>query len=55
VTASDISHAVLNLEERIGIRLLNRTTRSVSLTERARCCSHTSIRPSVRSRQCSTR
>jgi DNA-binding transcriptional LysR family regulator len=33
VTASAISHAVLNLEERIGIRLLNRTTRSVSLTE----------------------
>ncbi|MBC2803416.1 LysR family transcriptional regulator [Rhizobium leguminosarum bv. trifolii] len=33
VTASAISHAVLNLEDRIGIRLLNRTTRSVSLTE----------------------
>lgn len=33
VTASAISHAVLNLEERIGVRLLNRTTRSVSLTE----------------------
>ncbi|GEC34659.1 LysR family transcriptional regulator [Sinorhizobium fredii USDA 205] len=33
MTASAISHAVLNLEERIGIRLLNRTTRSVSLTE----------------------
>lgn len=33
VTASAISHAVLNLESRIGIRLLNRTTRSVSLTE----------------------
>ncbi|TZG34271.1 LysR family transcriptional regulator [Agrobacterium sp. B1(2019)] len=33
VTASAISHAVLNLEQRIGIRLLNRTTRSVSLTE----------------------
>ena len=33
VTASAISHAVLNLEERIGIRLLNRTTRSVSLTQ----------------------
>ena len=33
VTASAISHAVQNLEDRIGIRLLNRTTRSVSLTE----------------------
>lgn len=33
VTASAISHAVLNLEERVGVRLLNRTTRSVSLTE----------------------
>jgi len=33
VTASAISHAVLNLEDRVGIRLLNRTTRSVSLTE----------------------
>ncbi|ASR06845.1 LysR family transcriptional regulator [Rhizobium leguminosarum bv. viciae] len=33
VTASAVSHAVLNLEDRIGIRLLNRTTRSVSLTE----------------------
>ena len=33
VTASAISHAVSKLEERIGIRLLNRTTRSVSLTD----------------------
>ena len=33
VTASAVSHAVLNLEDRIGVRLLNRTTRSVSLTE----------------------
>jgi len=33
VTASSVSHAVINLETRIGIRLLNRTTRSVSLTE----------------------
>jgi len=33
VTASAISHAVGNLEARVGIRLLNRTTRSVSLTD----------------------
>ena len=33
VTASAISHAVSNLEARIGVRLLNRTTRSVSLTD----------------------
>src|ERR1700753_2646923 len=33
VTASAISHAVSNLEARLGIRLLNRTTRSVSLTD----------------------
>src|SRR6201999_547714 len=33
VTASAVSHAVSNLEDRVGIRLLNRTTRSVSLTD----------------------
>ncbi len=33
VTASAVSHAVNNLEARIGLRLLNRTTRSVSLTD----------------------
>lgn len=33
VTASAISHAVSNLETRVGIRLLNRSTRSVSLTD----------------------
>ncbi|MET0314729.1 MAG: LysR family transcriptional regulator [Hansschlegelia sp.] len=33
VTASAVSHAVSNLEARMGIRLLNRTTRSVSLTD----------------------
>ena len=33
VTASAISHALSNLEKRVGIRLLNRTTRSVSLTD----------------------
>src|SRR5215471_17806043 len=33
VTASAISHAISSLEARLGIRLLNRTTRSVSLTD----------------------
>lgn len=33
VTASAVSHAVSQLEARVGIRLLNRTTRSVSLTD----------------------
>lgn len=33
VSTSALSHAVAALEERIGVRLFNRTTRSVSLTE----------------------
>ncbi|WP_431282763.1 LysR family transcriptional regulator [Humitalea sp. 24SJ18S-53] len=33
VTASAVSHAVSGLEARMGIRLLNRTTRSVSVTD----------------------
>ena len=33
VTASAVSHAVSSLEARVGIRLLNRTTRSVSPTD----------------------
>ena len=33
VTPSALSHAIRGLEERIGLRLLNRTTRSVTTTE----------------------
>lgn len=33
VTASAMSHAISGLEARLGIKLLNRTTRSVSLTD----------------------
>jgi DNA-binding transcriptional LysR family regulator len=47
VTASAISHAVSNLEARIGIRLLNRTTRSVSLTD-AGAMLHARLSPAFR-------
>lgn len=33
VTPSALSHTIRNLEERLGLRLFNRTTRSVALTE----------------------
>jgi len=33
VTPSTISHSMRTLEDRLGVKLLNRTTRSVVLTE----------------------
>jgi DNA-binding transcriptional LysR family regulator len=33
VTPSALSHAMRQLEERLGMRLLHRTTRSVSVTD----------------------
>src|SRR6202047_4984204 len=33
VTPSSLSHSMRQLEERLGMRLLNRTTRSVSVTD----------------------
>src|SRR5215470_15965646 len=32
-SASAVSHAIRNLEARVGVRLLHRTTRNVSLTD----------------------
>jgi DNA-binding transcriptional LysR family regulator len=44
VTASAVSHAVSNLENRLGVRLLNRTTRNVSLTDAGEML-HASLAP----------
>ena len=44
VTASAISRAVSNLVNRLGVRLLNRTTRNVSLTDAGEML-HASLAP----------
>jgi DNA-binding transcriptional LysR family regulator len=49
VTASAISHAVSNLEARVGVRLLHRTTRSVSLTDAGASCSRSFLQLSATS------
>jgi DNA-binding transcriptional LysR family regulator len=38
VSQSALSHAIRELEERLGVRLLTRTTRSVSATEPGEVC-----------------
>ena len=45
VSASALSHAMRGLEERLGVRLLHRTTRSVTPTRRASVCWIDSIPP----------
>ncbi|PLP55459.1 LysR family transcriptional regulator, partial [Mesorhizobium loti] len=48
VTGSAVSHSVRSLEQRLGVRLFNRTTRSVSLTEAGQRLA-TRLRPAVTS------
>jgi hypothetical protein len=55
VSASTLSEAVRRLEERLGLRLLNRTTRSVTPTEAGAHFSSGWLRRSARSRRRSTR
>jgi hypothetical protein len=44
ISTKALSNAIGELEQRLGIRLFNRTTRSVSLTERGRGSSNASAR-----------
>lgn len=48
VSASALSHSLKGLETRLGVRLLNRTNRSVTLTAAVRNCLPASVRPSRR-------
>ena len=49
VSQSALSHTIRGLEERLGLRLLTRTTRSVSPTQRANACFAPWARGSMRS------
>jgi hypothetical protein len=49
VTPSALSHSMRQLEARLGVRLLNRTTRSVSVTGAVSVCSNSCGRRSARS------
>jgi DNA-binding transcriptional LysR family regulator len=46
VTPSALSHTMRQLEERLGVRLLNRTTRSVAITEAGQRLLH-EVRPAI--------
>lgn len=46
IAVSSLSHQVANVEKRVGIRLFNRTTRSVSLTEAGEALLHR-VRPAL--------
>ena len=50
VSQSALSHTIRELEARLGVRLLTRTTRSVSPTEAGNVCSTTLRRAWKRSR-----
>jgi DNA-binding transcriptional LysR family regulator len=49
LTAPAVSHSIRQLEARLGVRLLNRTTRSVSLPTQVIACSIGCGRRSIRS------
>ncbi len=44
MSKATVSKYVAELESRFGVRLLNRSTRSVSLTDAGRCCSSAASR-----------
>lgn len=46
VSASALSHALRGLEERLGVRLLNRTSRSVTLTAAGEALQTAILQPS---------